>query len=143
MDKTVRSGGCYCGTVRYDLAGDLGVVANCHCRNCRRAHGSAFSTVTLVSNADFRVAAGEESVREYQTGTGSRFFCGRCGGRLFNRAASMPGLTTLVIATLDEEPTEPPQIHINVESKAPWYEILDGRPEFQALPPVIPGDAES
>ncbi|HIF97445.1 MAG TPA: GFA family protein [Myxococcales bacterium] len=132
----VRLGGCHCGAVRYDLAGDLGLIVNCYCRDCRRAHGSAFSTVTLVSNTDFRVCAGEESVREYQAGTGSRFFCERCGGQLFNRAASMPGLTTLVIATLDKEPIEPPRIHINVESKAPWYEILDGRPEFQALPPV-------
>ena len=39
-------------------------------------------------------------------------------------------------SSLDEEPTDPPTIHMNVESKAPWYEILDDRPQFQGLPPL-------
>ncbi len=138
VTEATQSGGCYCGLIRYEVTGELGVVANCHCRNCRRAHGAAFSTVTLVSGANFRITAGEDAVREYQTGTGSRFSCERCGGRLFNRAESMPGFTTLSIATLDREPSEAPQMHINVESKAPWYEILDGLPQFDGLPTSIP-----
>jgi len=135
--ESVQTGRCYCGGVRYALGGDLGPVANCHCRNCRLVHGAAFSTVALVSDADLRVTSGGELVREYQTGTGSRFFCDRCGGRLFNRNDSRPGLTALVVATLDEEPTALPLVHINVESKAPWYEILDDLPRFETLPPNI------
>ncbi len=40
----------------------------------------------------------------------------------------------LLIASLDEEPTSKPVMHINVESKAPWYEILDDLPQFPGFP---------
>jgi hypothetical protein len=42
---------------------------------------------------------------------------------------------SLVVASLDEEPEQGPVMHINVESKAAWYEIRDGLPQHEALPP--------
>jgi len=30
-----------------------------------------------------------------------------------------------------------PVAHLNIESKAPWYEILDDCPQFASLPPEI------
>lgn len=134
-----QSGRCYCGEITYELSQPVGLIANCHCRNCRRANGGAFSTLAPVRTADFRLTDGEDSLRQFQTGTGARFFCGKCGGRLFTRPNILPDLTNLLVSTLDEEPTDPPSMHMNVESKAPWYEILDGRPQFPALPP-LPGD---
>ncbi len=35
---------------------------------------------------------------------GFRYFCGECGGRLFNRPMSTLKFLLLVVATLDEEP---------------------------------------
>ena len=32
-------GGCLCGAVRYEVAGTLRDVVNCHCSVCRRWHG--------------------------------------------------------------------------------------------------------
>jgi hypothetical protein len=137
MAKTgVRTGQCSCGVVRYELDGELGALVNCHCQYCRRAHGAAFATVSMVRSADLRFSSGAGSVRAYQTAEGCRYFCERCGTRLFNRARSSPQLTFLVIASLDEEPAEGPVMHINLESKAPWYEILDDLPQHEALPAV-------
>ena len=133
----MRTGGCYCGAVRYELAGELGELVNCHCRFCRRAHGAAFSTVTLAKSADLRLTAGEAELAEYRHGGGARVFCRRCGGRLFNRPASTERFVSLVVATLDEEPASGPVMHLNVESKAPWYEIRDDLPRFEGLPPGL------
>jgi hypothetical protein len=133
----IRTGRCYCGAVRYRLEGDLGPLVNCHCRYCRRAHGAAFATVSPVRRADFRFTAGEEAVREYRNPEGFRYFCAHCGGRLFNRPMSTDAVLMLVIATLDEEPAERPVMHVNVESKARWHDILDDLPQHQALPPGI------
>ncbi len=133
--ENVRTGRCYCGAVRYELAGSIGPLVNCHCRFCRRAHGAAFVTSCLVRSQDLRVTAGDAQVREYKTAEGLRYFCERCGGRLFNRPASTPQITMVLVASLDEEPTAAPVMHINVESKAPWYEILDDLPQYQGLPP--------
>jgi hypothetical protein len=139
----MRTGRCYCGAVRYRLDGALGPAANCHCRFCRRVHGAAFVTAAVVRSANLHLTTGEGAVREYRTREGARYFCERCGGRLFNRPASNPGITMLMLASLDDEPEAGPVVHINVESKAPWYEILDDLPQFPGLPPQAVSVLES
>ena len=47
----------------------------------------------------------------------------------------MPGLINIAINTLDQEPPTDIGVHINVESKAPWDEIPEGRDQHNALPP--------
>jgi len=130
-----RSGRCLCGRVRYELAGELGPLVNCHCQFCRRAHGAAFVTVTWVRRADLRFTAGADLLREYRSeNVGVRTFCAHCGTRFYNQAHSTPDFVALIVGSLDADPTTPPALHVNVESKAAWYEILDGRPQFDALP---------
>jgi hypothetical protein len=76
-------------------------------------------------------------VQEYRNPEGFRYFCRRCGGRLFNRPTSTDKFLLLVVASLDAEPEQRPVMHINVESKARWYDILDDLPQHQALPPGV------
>jgi len=132
------TGRCLCGEVRYELDAELGPLVNCHCQFCRRAHGSAFSTVTLVPRSAFRITAGEALLGAYV----GRRFCSRCATRLFNVAESIPDQIALVVASLEQEPTQAPALHLNLESKAPWYEILDDKPCFAGFPPgSSPGNA--
>lgn len=130
------TGGCYCGEVRYEFEGELGPLVNCHCRFCRRAHGAAFITAAMLPSATFRFTRGEPHVLRYGSGEGYRVLCSLCGGRLYNQPASTDAFVMLLVSTLDEEPTVGPVIHINVESKAPWYEIRDELPQFSGLPPA-------
>jgi hypothetical protein len=130
---SVQTGRCYCSAIQFEIA-SLGPLVNCHCRSCRRVHGAAFITVALVATRDLHFAAGEDRVRRFASGEGSRFFCGECGGRLFNRPASSEEITMLLVSTLDVEPAGPPVMHIHVESKAPWFEIHDDIPQFPGLP---------
>jgi hypothetical protein len=133
----VRTGRCLCGEVRYELEGELAPLVNCHCRHCRRAHASAFTTCSWLPRSAFRFTAGDELIGKYMVKKGFRCFCERCGTRIFNGLQSGGGLITLVVATLDEEPTSGPIMHINLESKAPWYEITDDLPQHQAVPPGL------
>lgn len=138
-----RTGRCLCGAVRYTLEGELPLLFNCHCRYCRRAHGAAFVTLAWVPNAALRVTSGGEEIREFHTpNVGIRAFCGRCGTRLWNQAESTREFLSLAIASLDEPPERGPVMHINVESKARWYEILDGLPQHAAFPPIPNRDPE-
>jgi len=136
-------GGCYCGVVRYVLSQEVDGMMNCHCRNCRRANGGAFTTVTPILSENFEVTEGEAILRSYETATGFRYFCGECGGRMFSRPDAGPELTVLLVSTLDNEPTSSPRVHLNTESKAPWYEILDDLPQFASNPAQdLPGPDE-
>jgi hypothetical protein len=128
-------GHCLCGAVRYELACEIAASSNCHCQFCRRAHGAAFVTTALVPTSALHITAGAASIARHE----GRYFCRTCGSRLFNRSESHPQATSLVVTSLarEHETTLPPVAHLNVESKAPWYTILDDAPQFPGFPPGI------
>ena len=129
----VLTGGCLCGAIRFELAveGELGLLLNCHCHFCRRAHGAAFVTSAPVATRRLRFVQGESAIARYE----ARYFCGTCGTRLFNRLESRPELTMLMVSSLDEQPETEPALHVNIESKAPWYVIRDDAPRYDGFPP--------
>ena len=43
MDAVVRTGGCLCGAVWYSVRGEPVYVGSCHCADCRKESGSAFT----------------------------------------------------------------------------------------------------
>ena len=137
-----RTGTCLCGEVRYRVEGEIGPAVACHCQYCRRGHGAPFSLVALVSRSQFVWLEGEEHVRRFHTpGGGTREFCSLCGTRFFNGPRIAPEMISLVLASFDEEWTQSPVAHVNVETKAPWYEIRDGAPQHPRLP-NLPFDPE-
>ena len=82
----MHSGSCLCGTVRYEIRGDLGAAFFCHCSLCRKASGSAFAANVLVEGEDFVVVAGAEAIgRHRSSATLVREFCTRCGSPLVSR----------------------------------------------------------
>ena len=130
---TTQSGGCLCGAIRYELDAPIEVLINCHCRFCRRAHGAAFATSSPVPTGSLRIVEGEAELTRWE----GRFFCRKCATRLFNRGSSLQAITALMVSSLDREPTLEPAMHLNLESKSPWYRILDEAPRFDAFPPGV------
>ena len=132
----MQTGQCYCGTVKYQIEGDIGPIVHCHCRNCRRVSGATFYTAGFLPEANFSITAGQDEVGAYHStemDNLARCFCGKCGGRLFVRLP-IPGLINIAMTTLDEEPTEDKGVHINVDSKAPWDTVAESLPQFDEFP---------
>jgi hypothetical protein len=124
------TGSCLCGGVRYEVAdGGFGRVVNCHCSMCRKATGAAFRTRASVRPAAFRWLAGEELVSRYQSSPGeARTFCRVCGATLATFLGDKE--IGLPLGTLDDDPVVRPAAHLFVNSKAAWFEIADGLPQF-------------
>ncbi len=139
----VRTGRCLCGRIRYEITGELPPLVNCHCQFCRRFHGAAFVTAAMVQSDAFHITAGRDALCKRSNREGSRHFCRECGSRMFNRPKSTDAFLMLIVATLDEGPETTPVMHLNTESMAPWYEILDSLPQFPGLPPEFDGSQES
>lgn len=95
MTQTVRTGGCACGAVRYEVRGEPVQVGLCHCTDCRKETGSAF-----LAYADWPAAA-FSALGKYQTYEG-RSFCRNCGTRLFHLSEHH---AEICIGSLDEAPT--------------------------------------
>ena len=129
-------GSCLCGGVRYEVAGELSSVLNCHCSMCRKAHGAAFRTRASVRAQDFRWTQGEDLVTWYESSAGNhRGFCRVCGSPLLSRFDFDPSFYGLPLGCLDDDPGKKPRRHVFTAYKAPWHDITDDLPQFSDLPP--------
>ena len=54
----IRTGGCLCGAVRYESAGEPLFSLLCHCRDCQHQSGSAYVAAMRVPAAGFRITKG-------------------------------------------------------------------------------------
>ncbi len=101
---------------------------------CRRFHGAAFSTYAKIDPENFRWLSGQKLMGVYETSPGIGWaFCRNCGSSLGMPKGDKLGEVTL--GTLDADPGVRPAEHIFVGSKAPWYEITDDLPQYEAQPP--------
>lgn len=135
-------GSCLCGGIGFEAA-SIALLTHCHCSMCRKAHGSAFGSFASVRTEDFRFVHGEELVQFYESTPGNRrAFCRVCGSNAPVRASD--GETFVVPAgLLDDDPGVRPALHMFVGSKAPWWEIEDALPRFDAFVPGFgPGEPE-
>lgn len=130
-------GSCLCGSIRYEIDGNLDRLTHCHCSQCRKAHGAAFGSYVKVERSRFRLLCGEESIVSYVSSPGvRRTFCARCGATLQFIRDSAPDRFSLALGTLDSDPGALPSCHIFVASKAPWFEITDGSPQYEQYRPA-------
>jgi hypothetical protein len=124
------SGSCLCGQVRYEVDGELGGFVHCHCRTCRKAHGSAFSTVAAVPKTAFRWVAGEGLLKSYESSTGKfRSFCTNCGSQIVANRPAQPTIL-LRLGCLDTEAVGQPKCHIWRSDGASWYDPELGLPQM-------------
>ena len=125
------TGSCYCGKVKYESAGKILIFANCHCPDCRKFSGSAFSSVLAVEESGFKIVAGADNLVAFNSSPGkTRSFCKTCGCHLFARAEQRPGMVLIRAGSLDVDPRMKPQSHIWVSMKAPWHDICDSAAQF-------------
>lgn len=126
------TGQCLCGAVQFEYHGPLGPITLCHCQQCRRAHGSAFSASAPAQAVGFRFTHGSDCVTEYESRPGKyRAFCRACGSPLYSRLDAIPGIMRLRIGAINEPLGKTPSAHEFVGVSADWFEITDQIPRFE------------
>ncbi len=127
-DKSVTTGGCLCGAVRYEVVGPLRDVVNCHCSMCRRLHGN-FGPHTKARKENILITK-SDGLAWYKTSEiAQRGFCRECGSSLFWEPFHLDA-TGIIAGSLDA-PTGLKTIgHIFVGEKPDFYEIVDELPQF-------------
>ena len=118
-------GSCLCGHVTYRSDAEPLFTAVCHCTDCQRQTGTAFSVVVGVPADAFEVSGDSlASVTTRGTDHGQdvdRRFCRDCGSPIvtFSDGAAA-GIAIIKAGTLDDTTWLEPQLHLWTESAQAW-----------------------
>lgn len=133
------TGGCNCGAVRYVLSAPPLAVAACHCANCRKQSGAAYSVNLVVRASTLSVEGELAAFSDTDTESGApveRQFCRACGSPIRSLPAATPKIAAVKAGTLDDAGAYAPQVHIWTRSKLPWVELPAEAVQFEQGPPA-------
>ena len=137
------TGGCQCGACRYEVSAAPLFGYVCHCLECRKQSGSAFSASMIVS-ADAVSATGPIATwmrRDGENPELEALFCSECGSRLFHHAVPRQEIMRVRIGTLDDSSWFRPAAEFFVKRRFDWLGI-DGDP-VQCLETFEPEQGEA
>jgi hypothetical protein len=117
----------------FQVEGEIPAPDACHCTACRKSSGHFFVSAD-VSRAALTVT-GEEHVRWYQSSEKvRRGFCGTCGSTLFWDPPARDW-TGIAMGAFDGATGTHLHVHVYAGEKGDYYEISDGVPQFETVPP--------
>jgi len=120
--------------VKYEMDNAPTVTGVCHCKNCQRQAGSAFSTLAGVPKSEFHLTTGEPRLYEdsdtESSNTVERYFCGNCGSPIYSAIPGQPETVFLKTGTLDDTSSFQPQFHAWCDSKQNWVALDEGVPSI-------------
>jgi hypothetical protein len=132
------SGGCACGSIRFQCAGAPLASLNCHCKDCQRSSGAPFASGVVVMTADLQVSGTPRtySVRGSSGGLTARTFCDECGTPLFTRGEGNPEFTSIRFPALDDASGFQPMVDIWTSAAPSWVCLDPALPHFPQSPPA-------
>lgn len=128
--ETVRTGGCNCGAVRYEVRGPMRPVIACHCRECQRQTGH-YEAATEAYKANFRLVEGRGLTWYRSSELASRGFCGVCGSGLFWTRNADDGCVSVMAGTLDDPSGLALVQHIYTAEAGSYYRVPDDLPHAE------------
>ena len=131
---TVREAACRCGQLTATCTGEPVRVSVCHCLDCQRRSGSAFSAQARWPIADVTVTGDSHCYqhRGDSGGLGTFRFCPSCGSTIAYDIEALPGLVAVPLGAFADPSFPPPAFSVYEERRHPWVAVLgDGVEHFQ------------
>ena len=101
-----RTGGCLCGSVRFEVHGEPASQFLCHCDDCKRQTGSPFSVCVCYDSDKFKLLKDDNLIGHDMVGDSgkglSRKFCGKCGAPILTKADMAPDATFIKMGAFDD-----------------------------------------
>ena len=143
-------GSCRCGAVRFEVESHTPVPYQlCYCSICRKQQGGGGYAITLAADAGtlkvegerhlglYRAEIQDEERPHFETSTGERRFCTKCGSALWLYDPTWPELVHPFASAVDTDlPVAAERVHLMLKYKASWVEpeIRDGDAAFDLYP---------
>jgi hypothetical protein len=118
-----REAACSCGQLQLTVRGDPIRVSMCHCLECQRRTGSAFSVQAFYPREQVRLAKGiaKRYARRGDSGRTVTFnFCPECGGTVFWEIEQRPELVAVAVGMFADPEFEKPRYSVWEKRQHPW-----------------------
>ena len=112
------TGGCFCGRVRYEIADEAYLSADCHCSLCRRIHAAPFVRWLVVPADRFRYL-GETPAELRSSDSGTRYFCPHCGTHVACVTAAHPDVVDVALGSLESPERFPATLEVFTDTRLP------------------------
>jgi hypothetical protein len=119
-------GRCLCGAVTYTCAAEPLTTAICHCTECQRQSGTAFSILVGVAREDLQVSGDLATFTTVGDDSGqpvARQFCPGCGSPIVSLPEMTPDLAFIKAGTLDDVSALEPELEVWCQSAQPWVAL--------------------
>lgn len=134
-----HQGSCLCGGIRFTITGALEPIQVCHCAQCRQGQGGPVATNIPVEVSALTFERGEDLLQNYESSPGKiRAFCKVCGSPVLSKRDSLPGVVRIRAGLLQEPVKAQLAFHAFTSSKASWWPITRGLPEYPEWAPSPP-----
>jgi len=133
----VITGGCLCGDLRFEIAGEMSMRGLCLCQTCQKISGGAGNLFVGLEASAFRYTKGEplRFTREDSGDTPTREFCGKCGVHIVARSPKAPGGIIVKVGTLDDPSVfGGPRMVFWTQEKHSFHVLPVGIAAFETVP---------
>ena len=137
--RSLHTGGCQCGAVRYALYAEPNNASVCHCRMCQKASGNLFQALAGVKHADLAWTRGTPKFFK-SSEVIARDFCGDCGTPLTYRQLDNDRVS-ISVGSLDDPALVPITTQYGMESHIPGVEKISQLPSQKTSDWVDPSRA--
>ena len=136
-----HQGSCLCGGISFSIQGPLAPIQVCHCGQCRQAQGGPVATNIPVDATALQFSQGLDLLQQYESSPGKiRAFCKVCGSPVYSKRESLPGVLRIRAGLLQEPIDTQLAFHAFTGSKASWWPIQAGLPEYpEGAAPITQG----
>lgn len=123
---TTRRASCSCGSLTAEARGEPLRNSVCHCLNCKRRTGSAFSWNATYAESAVTVAGEHASFeRSSQDGFWVRHhYCPRCATRVFYAIERRPDMISIPVGAFADPDFPAPEIEVYEERRCAWLPEL-------------------
>jgi hypothetical protein len=137
MTEVKLAGSCLCGSIAYEIEGDVLQFNHCHCERCRKSSGTGHASNIILKLTSLKWTAGEDLLKLYTLPEAKRFannFCRECGSCM-PRVTPDGSIAVVPAGTLDNDPGVRPERRIFQGSRADWSCAAEDLPSFERYQP--------
>lgn len=123
-----RLASCHCGYLKLKCVGEPTKVSMCHCHDCQRRTGSAFSIAAFFERGSVELASGAPATftRDSASGFPVAFnFCPDCGSNLYWEPQRMPHLIGVAVGAFADPAFPRPEQSVWTDEKHAWISLPD------------------